>query len=80
MSESGYLFDDSEKIILEEMLVFLEGDNRFQIKPHDVRTVQKYGMNLVKSYVDLKKCSWISPHTPSYNVMLPDRKTAALNV
>lgn len=53
-----------KKIILEEMLVFLEGDDRTQITPsHYIRSVQKYRMNLVKSYVDLKMCSWISPHT-----------------
>lgn len=51
------------KKYIEEMLLFLEGNNRIQITPHNIRTVQKYHMNLVKSYVDLRKSSWISPHT-----------------
>lgn len=51
-----------KKKVLEKMLVFLEGDNRIQITPHGIRTVQKYCMNLLKSYIELK-CSWISPHS-----------------
>lgn len=46
-----------KKITLEEMLVFLKGDNRIQITPsHNVRSMQKSCMSLVKSSVDLKKC------------------------